>query len=181
MTLYDFFMIPLEKLFFSAIRRTIIKEASGNVLEIGFGSGVNHRYYDLNNLESLTVVDKKLTKKCKKNITYIQCSVENLPFADNSFDTVVATLLLCSVHDVQSALLEINRVLKNNGQYIFLEHVRPKNKLGKLFDIINILWGKNPSGCQLNKNTSTFFHNSPLLLKTEFSKGALYYGSAYKK
>ncbi len=173
-------MTPLEKLFFSKIRKEFISKARGKVLEIGFGTGVNYRYYNLDLIDKIYAADTKLKVRTLENVEYIQCSVEQLPFKDNSFDTVVATLLLCSVSDVSLALSEIRRVLKSDGQYIFLEHVRPKRTLGKFFDAVNIIWGKNPSGCQLNKHTPMLFHTSNFNMNMEFFEGALYYGIAKK-
>ena len=95
----------------------------GKVLEIGSGGGVNFNYYNSKNIELLNVLDLKFNKfimnhKLNKemNINYITANAEKLPFDDKSFDTVVATLVLCSIDNPNKALEEIHRVLKDDGK-----------------------------------------------------------------
>jgi SAM-dependent methyltransferase len=80
--------------------------------------------------------------------------VEELPYEDGSFDTVVASLLLCSVADPDRALAEIRRVLRPGGQYLFLEHVRSNDpKIARRQDRLERLWGVVAFGCHPNRDT----------------------------
>jgi ubiquinone/menaquinone biosynthesis C-methylase UbiE len=81
--------------------------------------------------------------------------VEALPFADASFDTVVSTLVLCTVPDQGSALREIRRVLRPDGPLLFIEHVRASGSMARWQDRIDPLWGKLLAGCHPNRDTVT--------------------------
>lgn len=184
MNFYDFFMAPLEKGALAKIRKELISQAEGKVLEIGIGSGANYKYYDFNKITNIIGTDVKSFSTLKNNklskVNYIECSAQNLPFDDNSFDTVITTLVLCSVSDVETALAEIKRVIKPKGKYLFIEHIRPHNYLGSVLNIINVLWKRNPFGCQINKKTDIFIDKagfSAINAKRKAS-GILYYGIA---
>ncbi len=159
---YDVFMWPLESIFLSGIRKRLIKQAYGRVLEIGIGTAINCRYYDFSKVQELVGTDIRSDLSTSNQFKYVHASVESLPFEDNTFDTVVGTLLLCSINDINLALKEIKRVLKPGGSYLFIEHIRPSDIQGKVFDKVNLVWGKNPSGCQINKRTMDE------LIKTDF-------------
>ena len=73
-----------------------------------------------------------------KNIKVVQANAENLPFAENSFDSAFATLVFCSIPNPTNAFVELQRVIKPNGKIILLEHVRPTGLLGFIFDFLNI-------------------------------------------
>ncbi|MBE0450989.1 MAG: class I SAM-dependent methyltransferase [Clostridia bacterium] len=155
-TFYDLFMAPLEKRWLTDIRKTIIPSASGKVLEIGFGTGVNLQYLDCDQIDSVTALDldfRKTNDKCDKdNITFVKGKAEQLPFPDASFDTVIETLVLCSVSDLETALQEIMRVLKPKGRFIYIDHVLPDDKaLATLFKGINHFWPHIASGCNVTR------------------------------
>jgi ubiquinone/menaquinone biosynthesis C-methylase UbiE len=85
-----------------------------------------------------------------------ETSVENLSFPDASFDTVIFTLVFCTVTDVNQGLQEIKRVLKDDGRLLFIEHVHPRKKsLRTIFNWINPVWKKISSGCNLNRDIKT--------------------------
>lgn len=179
-------MTPLEKLVLRKIRTQLFAHAFGDVLEIGVGTGVNLPYYNREQLHSLTGVDLNLSQKIQSysdKITLMQCSVQALPFPDNSFDTVAETLLLCSVADVSKSLMEIKRVLKPGGKFIWLEHVRPDtSRLARGFDNINPLWEKCTGGCNINRQTVAFVNNAGFRSCTEESacNGIFRYGICEK-
>lgn len=157
MNFYDVFMTPIEGLFLNRIRKQLIKKATGDVLEIGFGTGVNIKHLSVSNLTSFTGLDTQentyfLDKYPKLNL--VQGYAENLPFNDHSFDTVIVTLVLCSVSDVEQSLREIKRVLKPGGRYLFMEHILPKpSVVAHSFHTLNPLWHKH-SGCNINRDTA---------------------------
>lgn len=152
-TFYDIFMAPLEKRWLTDIRKSIIPSASGKVLEIGFGTGVNLQYLNCDQIESITALDLEFRKTCAEdNITFVKGQAELLPFPDESFDTVIETLVLCSVTDMEKALSEIMRVLKPQGSFIYIDHVLPDDQsLAKIFKGINLFWPHIASGCNVTR------------------------------
>src|SRR5690606_5793131 len=114
---YDTFMSPLEKRGFQRLRKSLIGKAQGKVLEIGSGTGANFPYYD--RAEEVTALDPNSMMREKSMVRAEQATVpidvisgdvENLPFMDNVFDTVVGTLVLCTIPNPIKALEEIRRV-----------------------------------------------------------------------
>jgi SAM-dependent methyltransferase len=81
------------------------------------------------------------------------CRAEDLPFQSQSFDTVVATLVLCSVSDPARSLKEIARVLKRGGRFLFLEHTRAQGDAAKWQDRLTPVWSRLALGCHLNRST----------------------------
>ena len=115
-----------------ARRSALVGQASGQVLEIGFGSGATLPFYDPAKVKTLTVVEPSegMNRRAAARlaaspvpVTSVPGAGEHLPFADASFDTVVTCLTLCSVADVPQVLAEIRRVLRPGGRFLFLEHV----------------------------------------------------------
>jgi ubiquinone/menaquinone biosynthesis C-methylase UbiE len=165
-TLFDAAMAPLESGRLRRVRRSLLRGAAGSVLEIGAGTGVNLRYYDSRRVSSLTLSDLDdrrlvLTERVRRDcpdlegrVAVTRIDAQRLPFSDGAFDTVVATLLFCSVECPPCGLDEIARVLAPGGRYLFLEHVRPEHpRLARFFDSINPLWNGVSRGCNLNRDT----------------------------
>ncbi len=132
---YDALEGVLEGLFFKKWRQTIWRQAKGpDILEVGVGTGKNFPFYPAN--ARLTAIDfspkmleRAKNKKQRNNIAVdldLQ-DVESLPYADNSFDTIVATFVFCSVPHPKKGLQELYRVLKPGGQVLLLEHVLSSN------------------------------------------------------
>lgn len=187
MEFYDIVMSPLETFLLKEIRNKVIPNANGNVLEIGIGTGANLKYYDYTKVSKLTGLDVKLTNSIKQKASDKFVLVENcaqtLPFADNSFDTVVATLVFCSVDDQNKGFNEIKRVLKDNGKFIFVEHIQSDSKkIAKIFDKCNNVWTKIANGCNLNRDTISAIKESGLdiLWVEKSNKGIFCYGIANK-
>ncbi len=133
---YDRMLGPVDKLFLKRHRQWLTSWAYGKTLEIAIGTGLNLRYYP-NNV-TLTAVDHSMdmmryaTEKAKDlhmEVDFIHTSAETLPFADNTFDTVVMTFLLCGVKDVDETLNEALRVLKPNGKLLMSNHIRSSSRL----------------------------------------------------
>ena len=143
-------------------RRKLLATASGRVLEVGAGTGFNLPHYP-ESVEDLTLTDgmdgmlrraERRAGETGRHVTARRASVESLPFEDGSFDTVVASLLLCSVDDQVRALAEIRRVLRPGGQYLFLEHVRSSDaKVARSQDRWEGVWGVVAMGCHPNRDT----------------------------
>jgi len=184
---YDLFMIPLERRGIRKARIELIPHAKGSVLEIGSGTGVNLKHYNLDVVTSLTISDKKLSKKIKKltpkTVTLAELSVTELPYGDNSFDYIVHTLVFCSVDDVDKGLSEIKRVLKPNGRLLFIEHIHPEGrKLKKLFTFLNPAWRVFASGCSLIKNYERSLQSNgfDIIKSNKFMNTVFVYGEAKK-
>ena len=143
---YDLMELPLEKIAFSRWRKKIFSFLEGDdILEVGVGTGKNFDFYPVG--KPITAIDfspgmlsraKKKAERKGIRVDFLNMDVQNLQFGDQSFDTVLATFVFCSVPDPIEGLKEIKRVCKNRGKIILLEHVRPSGKLlGKLFDTLN--------------------------------------------
>ena len=129
---YDRLSQKSEEAGLRALRQGLLAGATGRVLEIGAGTGANLRLYD-GTIDGLVVTEpaapmlKRLQKAVHEHAPLaqvLQAPAEDLPFDDDSFDTVVSTLVLCGVDDQVRALREAHRVLRPGGQLLFIEHVR---------------------------------------------------------
>ena len=151
-----------KKPFVVEARRKLLRGAAGRVLEVGAGTGFNLPHYPAG-VADLTLTDGldgmlsragRRAGKLGREVVTTRASVESLPFADGSFDAVVASLLLCSVEDQDLALAEIRRVLRPGGRYLFLEHVRSEDpKVARSQDRMERLWGVVAFGCHPNRET----------------------------
>lgn len=146
------------------MRRKLLAQARGRVLELGAGTGLNLEHYP-QGVESLALVepDPHMTKQLRAKlaqagqsaeISVVEAPGEQLPFADDSFDTVTVTLVLCTVPDPETTLAEIKRVLAPAGELLFLEHVRSHEPgLAKWQDRLEGPWRFLADGCHCNRDT----------------------------
>jgi ubiquinone/menaquinone biosynthesis C-methylase UbiE len=129
--LYDPFLWLGELRGLRALRREVVGRARGRVLELGAGTGLNVKHYL--GVEQLVLSEpepgmaRQLEQRLKRSATageVVTAPAEQLPFSDGSFDTVVATMVFCTVSDPRVALSETRRVLAPGGRLLFIEHVR---------------------------------------------------------
>ncbi|ANU16377.1 methyltransferase type 11 [Planococcus maritimus] len=181
--IYDTAMKPLEKTRFEKIRKNLVQQAQGHVLEIGFGTGANFRYYQgadrVDAIEPNPDMSKQAYKRIRKSKTPIhtyEAVAEKLPFADNCFDTVVATLVFCTIPDPVKALEEIYRVSKPGAKILMFEHVKMDQPLmGKTQQSLTPVWKKICDGCHLDRDTLDLVNRSPLeILKVDSYYGGLF-------
>ena len=141
---------------------TLLADAYGRVVEIGAGTGLNVGHYPeaVNELvltEPEPGMRKKLSRRLRRNsclTEIVDAQAERLPFADESVDTVVSTLALCTVDEPERALAEIARVLRPGGQLLFIEHVRASSRfLAALQDKLVEPWRHFAGGCRCNRDT----------------------------
>jgi ubiquinone/menaquinone biosynthesis C-methylase UbiE len=160
--MYDRMMARTERDGLSARRAELLADASGDVLEIGGGTGANLSHYG-SGVTSLTVTEPEapMARRLQAHIDerrpgtrLVQAPAEQLPFEDGSFDTVVSTLVLCTVGDQPQALRELRRVLKPGGRLLFIEHVRSDDpQLAKWQDRLLGLNVRMGHGCHCNRAT----------------------------
>ncbi len=158
---YDKMLASQEKKFLGATRAEMLKDVTGEVLEIGAGTGANFQYYQAGAHVTAIEPDPYMLERAKPRasespaeIDLQQVAAEELPFPDASFDFVIDTLVLCSVRDPRKVLSEIKRVLKPGGELRLYEHVRYKNPIGALSqDIISPAWQWFGAGCHPNRDT----------------------------
>mgnify|MGYP006283194817 CR=1 FL=1 len=143
-----------------ALRRELLAAAAGDVVEIGFGSGLNLPYYP-RGVASLTAIEPNagMLDRARGRLTtfgrpvsVINAPAERLSFGDGAFDTAVSTLVLCSVRDPLAVLRELRRVLKPEGRFLVLEHGRaPDGRVARWQDRLNGLQNIVACGCNLNR------------------------------
>ncbi|MEW6056648.1 MAG: class I SAM-dependent methyltransferase [Bdellovibrionota bacterium] len=166
--LYDIALSPFERFSLRELRADLLKNARGRTLEIGFGTGLNLPHYP--HEVALVAVDpdpemlsqaKEKAAAGKKKVDLTEASAEKLPFEAEAFDTVVATLVFCSVKEPKAALGEIVRVLKPGGRALLLEHIRYERGMaaGKVQDFLTPLWMRIAGGCHLNRNPEPYFES----------------------
>lgn len=168
---YDLFMAPLEYFYLRQGRMDLLKNVTGTLLEIGAGTGANLPFYDFSKITHLTLIDQEIDQRLIQRLhkhpsqpILMKGSVELLPFPNNHFDSVVFTLLFCSVEDVDKGLNEVFRVLKPGGKLFFIEHVCPmKEPFHHVVNLVNPWWHRFSGGCNLNR------HFIPSLKKHSFS------------
>lgn len=160
-TSYDFLTGPTERKILGPIRSTLIGQATGRLLDVGAGTGANFPYYRRAVEIVATEPDPFMLARARKraadlnlDIEFRDSPAEALPFADSTFDTVVATLVLCTVREQERSFGEIRRVLRPGGEFRFLEHVRAEDGFHALAqDVLAPVWSLAVAGCHPNRRT----------------------------
>jgi ubiquinone/menaquinone biosynthesis C-methylase UbiE len=143
-------------------RAALVANAYGHVVEIGAGTGLNIPHYpadiaELNITEPEPGMRRQLARRLERHgriAQLIDAPAQRLPLADASVDTVVSTLVLCTVEDPENALREIARVLRPDGQLLFIEHVRASTRfLAACQDKLREPWRHFAGGCICNRPT----------------------------
>ena len=153
-------------------RQKIVPLATGDVVEIGVGPGLNLQYYNTTNVNKVIGIDPsdELNKIAKKNANKVNLDIEfNLSSAESidlptsSVDSVVCTFSLCSIPDPEKALKEIYRILKPGGKYFFCEHGISPDFFTKVFqNVTNIFYPKLSGGCHANRDIPKLITDSGL-------------------
>lgn len=150
-------------------REKIVPLASGNVLEIGAGSGLNFKYYNADNINHLFALDPSeemwsiAIKQIENNELqpkFIKGVAEEMPIENNDIDSIIVTYTLCTISDIHSSFSEMRRVLKPGGRLIFCEHgIAPDKSVRRWQNILNPIWKKLGGGCNLNRNIPQMIKN----------------------
>ncbi len=160
--LYDRAMKSTEEAGMREMRREALAEAHGRTIDIGAGTGLNAGLYPPAVSELvLAEPDPHMLKKLREKrsgsggeVEVIQASADRLPVEDDSFDTAVFTLVLCTVPDPKAALAEAARILRPGGKLIFVEHVRSEDPgLARWQDRLEKPWRFLGDGCHCNRDT----------------------------
>ena len=158
--LYDRMLAPSEEAGLRERRRALLTEARGRVLEIGAGTGANVGLYpeavtELVLTEPEAPMARRLRERAGPGTQVVEAPAAELPFDDDAFDTVVCTLVLCTVPDLPAALAEIERVLAPGGRLLALEHVRSHEpNVARWQDRLVPVWHVVARGCRPNRDTA---------------------------
>lgn len=174
--LYDPFLWWGEALGMRRRRRAVLTAARGRVLEIGAGTGLNIPHYP-DGIDELVLAEpepgmrRRLARRLDRHgstARIVDAPAERLPLPDASVDTVVATLVLCTVADPERALREIARVLRPDGQVLFIEHVRARSRwLAASQDALARPWRAFAGGCVCNRTTLELIQASGFRVATD--------------
>jgi ubiquinone/menaquinone biosynthesis C-methylase UbiE len=166
MNLYERYVLPrlihlaMRNKAARAERATFVPLASGTVLEVGVGSGLNLPFYGpkvralfaLDPSRELWKIARRRVARAAFPVEFLPSSAERIPLGEMTVDTVVTTWTLCTILDPTGALAEMRRVLKPDGRLIFVEHGRsPDRRVRAWQDRLTPLWTRIAGGCQLNR------------------------------
>ena len=176
--------------FVSKQRELVVPKASGVVLEIGVGSGLNAKFYNKQKVKRVIGVDPHLhplaaERFASAGIELVSklLSAETLPLEDNSVDSVVMTFTLYSIPNPIQALNEIRRVLKPTGKLYYAEHgLAPKPKwVGKIQQLITPAWKPIAGGCHLDRDIEQLIAQAGFEMKGQqgFTQGVNIVGYHY--
>lgn len=163
--IYDRMLKGTEEAGLREMRGELLGKARGRTLELGAGTGLNLEHYPAAVGELvMTEPDRYMARKLRVRLAaadgagrtteVVECGAEALPFDDASFDSVVSTLVLCTVDDPERAVGEAARVLRPGGALLFLEHVRSDDpRVARWQDRLERPWGFLAAGCHPNRPT----------------------------
>jgi ubiquinone/menaquinone biosynthesis C-methylase UbiE len=143
-------------------RERIVPFAEGDVLEIGFGSGLNLSHYDRHKVRKVLALEPSEAMRRKAlpgvrasglEVEFIDLPGEEIPLETSSVDTVLVTYSLCTIADAETALEGMRRVLRPGGRLLYCEHGRaPDSKIRRWQERIDPLWSALAGGCHINKD-----------------------------
>jgi SAM-dependent methyltransferase len=158
---YDRVLAPVEAAGLTAHRRHLLASARGRVLEIGGGTGLNLAHYPAGAVTSVVVLEpdaamrRRLAPRAETAPVPVEVragGVDDLGPDDGPFDTVVCTLVLCTVPDLGTAIANIQAVLAKDGELLFLEHVAVPGFRGRVQHTVTPLWKHFAGGCRLDRD-----------------------------
>ena len=151
-------------------REKVVHLAEGDVLEIGFGSGLNLPFYDSGKVRRIFGLEPSegMRRKAQPNVDasgldvdFIDLPGEEIPLERQSVDTVLVTFTLCSIDDAVTALEGMRRVLRPGGKLLFAEHgAAPDNSVRRWQDRLNPTWKRFSGGCNMNRDIPGLIESS---------------------
>ncbi|MBE2222999.1 MAG: class I SAM-dependent methyltransferase [Anaerolineae bacterium] len=174
---YDRGVWLLEVASLQKLRQQLLAAVHGTVLEIGMGTGVNLPIY--NGVSFVAGIDLRpqvlsgaLTRENTPPFGVSCANAHHLPFGNGRFDNIVSTLAFCSISEPPLALAEIRRVLKPNGRFYLLEHVRGQNPVSqRLTDWLQPAWFALQHECHLNRETAVTLQASGFTIEESSTHG----------
>lgn len=159
--IYDPLMHRFEPQGVRDVRGSLVADLTGDVLEIGAGTGANFEHYVAAARVTATDYSPHMVKRARRraaqvqaDVTVREANVEALPFTDGQFDHAIATLVFCSVDNPAAGLAEIRRVTKAGGAVRLLEHVGADgSRARRLQNWLTPLWRRVNDGCHLDRDT----------------------------
>jgi ubiquinone/menaquinone biosynthesis C-methylase UbiE len=158
--LYDFMSRRAERAGIGEMRRDLLANLEGDVIEVGSGTGASLPYYERARRVVAVEPDASMAKRlpgkvaeAKIPIEVVNAQAEKLPFPDETFDAAVAAFVLCSVDDQRTVLTEVRRVLKPGGKLVLLEHVLGEGRTARWQERLTPLHTKMAGNCHLNRDT----------------------------
>ncbi|MFA9432072.1 class I SAM-dependent methyltransferase [Egicoccus sp. AB-alg2] len=157
---YDPALERVERRGLAALRRRLLGGLTGDVVEIGAGTGANLQHYGpgvtrVTAVEPSGPMADRLRRRAGTvafEVATVEAPAERLPVADDSADAVVSTLVLCSVRDVAVAVAEARRVLRPGGRFVLLEHVAGTGRLLRVQRALEPVWTPLVGGCHLTRD-----------------------------
>lgn len=188
--IYDLFMVPNDRFGLRHQRARLCADATGRVLEIAIGTGLNIPHYEkaelvigIDNHRGMLRRAIRRTWEADVAVDLVAADARRLPFPDESFDTVVVGFSLCTIPDPAAVLSEMARVTNADGSLRFLEHVRsPRSRMARFQDRFHPVWERVSGGCRANQDTEQIIHDSPWQVDVMWKSdtGGLIQGSAVK-
>jgi ubiquinone/menaquinone biosynthesis C-methylase UbiE len=175
--------VSMRQATFAEYRRRLVGAATGRVLEVGVGSGLNLPFYDegVSQIIGLDPSPRLLSKAQRAStrtaglVELLEGSAEAIPLDATSIDTIVTTWTLCSIPEITGALAEMRRVLKPDGRLLFVEHGRsPNPKVTRWQDLLTPAWKRIAGGCHLNRQIDQLLEGAGFRierLNTGYMKG----------
>jgi len=170
MRLYDQYILPrlINGVCGSAViehqRRLVVPQATGRVLDVGFGSGLNLPHYDRSRVAWVWALEPSAPMRALAapriaaaglEVRLLDSPAEDLPLPDASIDSIVVTYSLCTIADAMSALRQMRRVLRPGGVLLFSEHgAAPDAGVRRWQDRLDGVWGRCAGGCHLNREVA---------------------------
>jgi ubiquinone/menaquinone biosynthesis C-methylase UbiE len=173
--IYDRMMVGTEEACLSAWRETLLAQTSGEVLELGAGTGANLAYYPAA-VERVRLAEPdpgmrgrlavRAREQSRVRVEVADHAAERLPYDDGTFEAVVSTLVLCSVLDPAQALREVHRVLKPGGSFVFIEHVGAEQGSPRRLwqGRIEPIWTRVAGNCHLTRDTEGMIEDAGLTI-----------------
>ncbi len=188
---YDLFMVPQDRFGLHHQRARLCADATGNVLEVAIGTGLNLAHYrqakEVVGIDSNRAMLRRAIRRTwetKIPVRLVAADARRLPFPDGSFDAVVVALSLCTIPNPAKTLAELNRVAAPGSSLHFLEHVRSsKSTSAKMQDRFAPIWEKVSGGCRANQDTQLLIDRSSWSINELWTSdsGGLIQGTASKQ
>lgn len=178
--LYDAVMALPEQYFLGEHRSYLADGIQGRVLDIGSGTGAQLPAFAAQ--ESIPAVEaiepdpamrglaRERAEALDLRVDLVDANAESLPYEEDSFDAVVASLVFCTIPDAEAAFDEVARVLAPGGEFRFLEHVRATGSVGVAHDLLAPCWHPVAGGCNLNRQTGDLFRRDSRFELLEYDR-----------